>query len=301
MNQASHANHASARLALIAGLLAVSTSGPFFKLANVSAYAAVFWRTLLAGALALGFAAMTRRLSMSALRGQAATLTKAGLLLGAHLLLWVKAFELTDYASNLLLLVVQPLFAALLDVRSGRALPRGAGISLSLAALGLGLVAGSDVSLGPRALLGDAVSTFAGALIALFYVVARPARSALPLDVFMGATLLMAAALSLPVAWLADVPLLGYSGSSWLWLLGLVVVTTLGGHGLMNLAARTLPLFLVNLVIVLEPVVAIGLGALLFEAKLRLLQLIGGVLLGSAVVMGLRTPPSAAEVPLGIE
>jgi drug/metabolite transporter (DMT)-like permease len=301
VNATPHTTHASARFALLAGLLAVSTSGPFFKLAHVSAYAAVFWRTLLAGGLALGFAAGTRRLRLHALREHAASLAGAGLLLGGHLLLWVKAFELTDYASNLLLLVVQPLFAALLDLRSGRALPRGAGLSLGLAALGLGLVAGNDVSLGPRALVGDAVSTLGGALIALFYVVARPARSALPLDVFLGATLLVAAALSLPVALLAGVPLLGYSAASWLWLFGLVLVTTLGGHGLMNLAARTLPLFLVNLAIVLEPVVAIGLGAVLFAAKLRLLQVIGGGLLSSAVVLGLRTPRSVTDVPLAID
>jgi drug/metabolite transporter (DMT)-like permease len=58
---------------------------------------------------------------------------------------------------------------------------------------------------------------------------------------------------------------------------------------------------LVNLAIVLEPVVAIGLGAVLFAAKLRLLQVIGGGLLGSAVVLGLRTPRSVTDVPLAID
>jgi drug/metabolite transporter (DMT)-like permease len=283
-----------ASLTLLLGLLAVSTSGPFFVMSKLSAFAAVFWRALLAGALALGFAALRRRLDLRALRACAPALIAGGVLLAGHFLLWVKAFELTDYASNLLLLVAQPIFAALLDAWTGQPMSRTTGLTLSLAAVGLLMVAGSDISLGPRALLGDTLSLLGGALIALFYVVSRAARRALTLDAFLGATMLIVALVALPVAWVAGVALSGYSAASWAWLLGLVCITTLGGHGLLNLAARSLPLYVVNLGIVLEPVLAFVLGALLFAAEISWLQCLGGVLLSSAVVLELRNAAVSA-------
>jgi drug/metabolite transporter (DMT)-like permease len=223
-------------------------------------------------------------------------------LLGAHFLLWVKAFELTDYASNLILLVVQPMFGALIDARTGRGLPRGAALALSLAALGLALVAGADVTLGARALWGDALSTLAGAMIALFYAASRDARAALPLDAFIGATFSLASMVALPVALIAAVPLVDLGARSWGWIVALVVVTTLGGHGFMNLAARSLSLFAVNLAIVIEPLLAIAMGALMFGAQLRPLQGIGGIVLSIAVVLGLcASPPSAADAVHAIE
>lgn len=80
-----------------------------------------------------------------------------------------------------------------------------------------------------------------------------------------------------------DVPLAGFSGASWAWLWTMVVVTTLGGHGLLNYAARTLSLLTVNIVIVLEPAIAILLGAWLFGATVTWLQVVGGLLLSAAV------------------
>jgi drug/metabolite transporter (DMT)-like permease len=52
-------------------------------------------------------------------------------------------------------------------------------------------------------------------------------------------------------------------------------------------------LFVLNIVIVLEPAIAIAMGALLFGARVTALQLGGGVLLAAAVVVGLKKPRAA--------
>jgi drug/metabolite transporter (DMT)-like permease len=284
-------------LALFSGLLAVSTSGPFFVMSRVHAHAAVFWRTLLAGVLGLFVAAVRGKLDGRVLQAQRRSLGLAGALLGTHFLLWVKAFELTDYASNLLLLVAQPLIAAVLSARMGEALSRHAFAALGLSAIGMLLIAGGDFRMGPRALLGDLMSITAGAMIALFYVAGRPARKALPLDVFMGATMLVASAVALPVALVAAIPIWGFAPPSWAWLGAIVIITTFTGHGLLNLAAGYIPLFTLNLVIVLEPAIAIGMGAVLFGARITALQCLGGTLLGGAVLIGMRPSGTAASAP----
>jgi len=283
-------------LALFVGLGAVSTSAPFFVMAHVDAYTAVFWRTALTALLGLGIGLVRGRLDVAEIGRHARPLLFGGVLLGVHFLMWVKAFDLTDYASNLLLLVFQPIMAAFLTARLGERLPRHVFAAVGLSVLGLALIAGGDFALSPRALIGDALCLAAGAAITLFYVITGRARRALSVEIFLGAIMLVSAVTALPVAVLAGVPLVGFSATTWGWIGGIVVVTTLMGHGLMNYAANHVSLFTLNIVVVLEPAVGIAFGVLLFGASISVTQLIGGALLGAAVLFGLRRGP-AVEAP----
>jgi drug/metabolite transporter (DMT)-like permease len=279
-------------VALFAGLLAVSTSAPFFVMAHVDAYAAVFWRTALTALLGLGIGALRGKLDVETLRRHARSLALGGVLLGVHFLMWVKAFDLTDYASNLLLLVFQPIMAALLSARLGERLPRHAVAAVVLAVLGMALIAGGDFALSPRALLGDALCVAASVAITVFYVVTSRARRALSLEVFLGAIMAVCAVTALPVALVSGVKLWGFPATTWQWIAAIVLVTTLMGHGLMNFAANHVSLFTLNIVIVIEPAVGIAIGTALFGATVTALQLLGGALLGTAVLFGVRPAPS---------
>ncbi len=287
MPHAAPAGRAAGSAALFAGLVLVSTAGPFLHLADIDAYAVAVLRMALGAALLLGFAAA--RGQLAAPRELWPQLVLGALLFAAHLVLWVKAFDLTDYASNLLLLVSQPVVAAALGAFLGERPTRDTFVALGLSLAGLGLIARGDLALGPRALLGDALCVLASVAITLFVVVTRRARAALPLPTFLGAIFALGAVAALPVALLAGDRLSGYPPASWGWLAALVLLTTVGGHGLMNVAARHVKLFTLNVVIVLEPPIGIALGALLFDAQVTGLQLGGGALLGVAVFFGLRT------------
>lgn len=278
---------------MFAGLVLVSTSGPFIVMAHMDAYAVVLLRT--AGA-AIVFAAVC--IARGRWRITHLGRTAAGaLLLCAHFLLWIKAFDLTNYASNLLLLVSQPIVAALIGGVLGEHPTRDTWISIVLAIAGLSIIAGGDFALGTRALIGDAMCIGAGLAITLFYVVTREARSAMPIDAFMAIVMAVCALGAAPVVAAAHVPVISYPARSWAWLAALVVLTTVSGHGLLNLAARHVKLFTVNVIIVLEPAIAIALGAVLFGARVTLLQVGGGVLLAGAVVIGLRHERAVVSQP----
>ena len=276
-----------AHLVLMAALVLVSTSGPFLVCARMDAYAVVFWRMALSALLFLGWAAAT-----GTLRGIPAARVRqmalAALLLTAHFVLWVKAFDLTDFSSNLLLLVMQPVIAAFLGVRLGEPATRDTWISIGLAVVGLAVIAGGDFALGPRALLGDAMCVLGDLAMALFYVTARDARRVTPLPAFMGITLALGSLAMAPVLALGGARLFRYPAASWGWMAALVAFTTVGGHGLMNLAARHVRLFALNVVIVLEPAIGILLGTALLDATVRPLQAAGGIVLGVSVIIGLR-------------
>jgi drug/metabolite transporter (DMT)-like permease len=275
-------------------------------MAHVDAYAAVFWRTALTALIGLGIGALRGKLEVRTIARHARAIALGGVLLGVHFLMWVKAFDLTDYASNLLLLVFQPIMAAFLTARLGERLPRHAVAAVVLSVLGMAFIAGGDFALSPRALLGDALCLGAGVGITLFYVVTSRVRRALSVEVFLGAIMAVCAVTALPVALAAGVPLWGFPAATWQWIGAIVIVTTLMGHGLMNYAANHVSLFTLNIVIVFEPAAGIAIGALLFGATVSVVQLLGGALLGIAVLFGVRrepTPdravpqPSAATLP----
>jgi drug/metabolite transporter (DMT)-like permease len=146
--------------------------------------------------------------------------------------------------------------------------------------------------------LGDALCVAAGVAITVFYVVTRRVRRALSVEVFLASIMAVSAFTALPVALAAGVPLSGFPAASWLWLGALVFVTTLTGHGLMNYAANHVSLFTLNIVIVLEPLIGIAIGALLFGASVTAVQLLGGAFLSTAVLFGVRQAPATrAEAP----
>jgi len=105
----------------------------------------------------------------------------------------------------------------------------------------------------------------------------------------------VSAVTALPVAVASGVQLWGYPAATWQWIGAIVVITTLIGHGLTNYAANHVSLFTLNIVIVLEPAVAITIGALLFGATVTAVQLLGGALLSTAVIFGVRREPASEK------
>lgn len=290
-------NRSSAYVVLFIGLVLVSTSGPFLVASGIDTLSTVVLRLGASGAIFLVWAA-----AMGALRPpreEWGRLVLGAVLLAAHLGLWVKAFDLTDYASTLLLLVTQPVIAAMLGHFVGEPATRTTWISVGLAVVGLGIIAGGDVSLGPRALLGDALAVLGAGAIALFFLVTKRTRTTMPMPTFLGWTMGLGAVLFMPVVLISGSRLTGYSAESWAWMAALVLLTTVGGHGLMNLVARHVKLFTLQVVIVLEPPIGIAMGAAIFGAGFSSTHLIGGVILTVAVIVGLW--PEAVKKDVGVE
>src|SRR5437667_317544 len=81
-------------------------------------------------------------------------------------------------------------------------------------------------ALAPRALFGDAMCIASGLAITLFYVVARDARRAMPIDAFMALVMAICAAAAAPIVLAARAPVFAYPARSWGWMAGLVLLTT---------------------------------------------------------------------------
>lgn len=284
--------HVRAGLAL--GVLSVSWAAILVRLADAPPLAVAAWRLLLAAGAALAFALLRRRAELRALdRRGLALLAGAGLALALHFATWISSLRLTSVASSVALVTTQPLWVALLSraLLRERIAPRvAAGIALAVA--GGAVMAGGDVALGPRALLGDLLALAGAVAAALYFVAGRRVRARLSLGAYVGVVYPAAAAGLLALAVVAGAPLAGYGARTWLALALLALVPQLLGHSLLNWSLRWLSGTFVAVTILAEPVMSILLAIPVLGERPTATQVAGGlVLLGGVALAASGEPP----------
>lgn len=234
-------------------VVCVSMTAPLIAATEAPALAVAFWRCLLGAAVLGVWVGIFRRDELRRLGRRDWTLIAlAGCFLGAHLATWVPSLRFTSVAASTALVATQPVWAALIARARGVHVPRAAWLGIAVAFAGVLALTGIDVSLDPRALIGDGLA-LAGAVLAAAYVtVAEQARatvSTLPLTFIMYA---WAAGLVLVVTLAFDQPLTGFSTQAWSLIIALTIVGQLLGHTLVNRVLATTSATVVSLAILFE-------------------------------------------------
>jgi drug/metabolite transporter (DMT)-like permease len=281
----------SARLVLAVAVVCVSTGAIFVRLADCPALAVAAWRMTFATAL-ISVALPRSYRELGALRRRDLVLGGgAGLCLGLHFATWISSLDHTTVASSVVLVNTTPLWVAMLSpLVTGERTTRRAAAGIALSVLGAAIIAGGDVRLGGRALLGDGLALVGGLTAAMYLLLGRNLRSRLSLPTYCALTYGHATvALWLLVA-VANVPASGLSVRTWGVLAAMAVVAQLGGHTLYNWSLGHLSTAAVSVALLGEPVISPLLawwifgeaprGATVSGASLVLL----GIYLGSQMV-----------------
>jgi len=203
----------------------------------------------------------------------------SGALLGAHFSLWILSLTLTSVAHGAVLVGLQTLFAGLFGLFLGDRVSWRLAFGVAVALFGTAILTGSDA--GTATLLGDGLAVLAGACSAAYLVVNRGVGHALPLPTLL--------------AWVNGVAALTIGG--WVLLSGgevwvpeaggveVIAILWLGlgpglvGHGSMNWAARSLPVHVVSLTVLLEPAGAAALAWVALGQSFGLEEVLGAALL----------------------
>jgi drug/metabolite transporter (DMT)-like permease len=164
---------------------------------------------------------------------------------------------LTSVSSSVVLVSTQPLWVLLLSPRFLGARIGGRNLaSVTVALVGVVIIAGGDFRLARGALAGDAMALAAAGCMAGYLVVGKRLRSDAPLLGYL-AVVYTGAAVTLIVA-VAALGVRPWPASSvaWLPLLAMAAVPTLTGHTLLNWALLHTQAYRVNLAVLFEPVLA---------------------------------------------
>jgi drug/metabolite transporter (DMT)-like permease len=251
------------RIALAVAVTAISTAAVLIRLApEVHPIAAAFWRTLAVGViLSPGIWRFTR--SGTGIRRSDLTLIfVAALVLGLHFWAWFESIHRTTVLRSTLLVCLTPIWAGVLE---GVVLKRPpmrrfwAGIGITL--VGVGLMTGTDS--GEAGWSGDLLAILGGVLAAIYLLIGRVVRERVDIDAYGSILCLACAAWLLLPALFLDVELGGFRDTEWMVLAGLALGPQLLGHMGLNYAVRYLPAAVVSSMVLLEPVGAAILGAII--------------------------------------
>jgi drug/metabolite transporter (DMT)-like permease len=284
-----------ALLALAIGCL--SQPANMIRWARAPAEVLGFWRLAIA-VLALAPLAWARRAAWARVpQGDAGLTALAGALFFVHLWTFVYAAQHTTIAACMLTFSTHPLWtgAGARLFFGERVTPRLL-LAYALAGAGVWLLFSAGAALGRESLRGDAAGVLSALTFSGYVLAGRRARRSLDNVSFAALAYVVAAALFLAAGTARGTPWLSYPGSTWLAILGLAFVVTLGGHALFTHLLATLDVHLLSCAKLLEPPLA-ALGArLAFGERLTPATALAFALI-SAAVLALATAPAGSPTP----
>ncbi len=274
-------------LTLTLAVLFVSFGAVLVRLAAAPALAVAFYRVALASLLLAPFAARHAWQGWPALgRRRALVLVAAGVALALHFATWIASLSYTSIASSVLLVNTAPLFTlALSRLFLRERVTRIVLLAIPIGILGAALVALGEASGTLGSLRGNLLALAGAATLAAYQVIGRGLRAALPLDAYVLGVWATAGVVLATLALTLGAPLAGYPAHTWLVLVALALVPTIGGHGLVNRSLRSLPAPTVGLFMLGEPVGASLLAFAVFGETPPVRTLAGGAIVLTALLL----------------
>lgn len=282
-----------AYLALLVGILCIGLSAIFVKLANLPGIASAFYRVAIAAVVLVPWWLAKRRRVPP--RPVLNFILLGGLFFALDLALWNTALLLGGAAQATLLANNAPLWVGLgAMIFFHEKLPRSYWLGLFLALGGMMLVARPTGATGFALDLGGLLAIAASILYAAYLLTTQRVRASTDTLTFMALAVISGAAVLLIMGVAARVPFTGYSLQSWLALLGLGLISQVGGWLSINYALGHLPATRVSVSLLGQVLVTALVAIPVFGEIPSTMQLVGAalVLAGIVVVLQARSRPA---------
>ena len=293
-------NTAAGRFVLLGiGVLVISTAAPVIKfLPHVPSLVIAASRLALATCILVPMGYLQRQTSPHTLTTRDISIViAAGVCLALHFATWIASLRYTSVASSVVLVTLNPLLLALASyVLWGERLARSLAMGIGLGMLGSVCIAWNDfrglsVYTNDQALFGDFLALCGAVSMSAYLLCGRLVRTHISLSLYVGAVYACAATLLVTVCLLRGLPFSGYSGHTYLLLALLGLGPQLIGHTTLNWALAYVSPTVVGLALLGEPVGASILAWLFLEEAVSWLQVIGGLLILSGIILGRSQEP----------
>lgn len=273
------------------GILCIGLSAIWVKWANVPGVVSGFYRVFIASLVLTPWWLISRR-RMPGRRALALT-GLGGVFFALDLALWNTALLITSAAQATLLANNAPLWVglgALLIFREK--LPRLYWVGLLLALAGMALVARPAGAQGLTFDTGSIMALSASLLYAGYLLSTQQARSSTDTLTFMTLSVLSSSALLLVIALASGAQMTGFPAATWLALLGLALITQVGGWLAINYVLGVLPATQVSVSLLGQVLVTAVLAAVIFGEVPSAGQMAGAaaIMVGIYLVLRARQP-----------
>jgi drug/metabolite transporter (DMT)-like permease len=276
-----HASLTTSYLTLAGGVICIGFSGVFVRLAEGATGDVVTAYRLTIAALAMSIPALINwrrggaRLPLRALP----LALLAGMFFTGDSTVWSTAVNLTTIANATLLGNTAPLWIGLAAVLIFREkLGRGYWLGLIVAMAGVVTIIGADALRGLSTNPGNLLALVSGACYACYQMVTQQGRAKIDTLtyslVFTAAGALFSTILSLSLGH----PLTGYPRDTLLALLGLGLISHMGGWLLINYSFGRMRASVVSVTLLAQPIVTAVLGVIFFSEIPGISEIVGGMI-----------------------
>ncbi|TDM12484.1 DMT family transporter [Macrococcus bovicus] len=274
---------------LILGVLFLSSSAIFVKLAAAPPEVTAFYRMLFSTAMLLPFALGDHRIReeiSSFNRKKLGLIFVGGILLAVHYILWFQSLDYTSVASSTVIVTLQPLFAVIggyylyQERLNNKAL-----IGILIAIMGCFIIGYRDMQLSTTALIGDILALIAAAVITVYFFIGQSTRKHSGLIAYSVLSYGSSAIFLLIYCLITRSNLTHYSAETWLYLLALALFATIMGQTIFNFLIRWLSTTVISMAILGEVIGTCLLGYIFLNEGISINQFIGItiILIGQAV------------------
>ncbi|MBD3230833.1 MAG: EamA family transporter [Candidatus Lokiarchaeota archaeon] len=211
-----------------------------------------------------------------------------GVAFGLHFVFWNLSLDLTTVGNSVFLVNTSPIFVALISffyIKEKLGALQWIGIVLSI--IGSLLITFRDITL-TGLWLGDILALMSAIFLAIYLVGGRKLRfnyQLLPyvfIIYFIGSITMFFSVLIIETSFFI------YSGLDWLYILGLVIISTLFGHTLYNYSLKRVSASKISIVLLLEPVLSTIWAIFAFNEIPTYELILGAIIIVIGIILVLR-------------
>lgn len=286
-------------IALMTGVLAVSTGAIFARVAEAPALVIAAYRVGLAVLILVPFSVWKARREIMALSGREIGLgLLAGLFLALHFATWISSLDYTSVANSVVLVNTNPLWVGLLTplVTNDR-IRRATVISILVSVVGGVIIGMGDFVSGGDALFGDFLALVGSICAAFYLLLGRNLRPKLSLLAYVSICYGIAAIILWIIVLAAGLPITGFSPATNAAFLAMAVIPQLIGHTSYNWSLRWFSAGLIAVSLLGEPVGATIMAWLIFDEGLTVAKAVGGAVILSAIYIASKGEASPGGTP----
>ena len=287
------AANTSAIVILLFGALCIAFAPIFVRLSELGPSATAFYRLLFALPVVWSWMALDWKTDSGSRRPATwkdyRLLALAGFFFAGDLAVWHWSIRLTSVANATLLANFAPIFVTLgAYFIFGERYSRTFLIGMVCAICGVVILLGDSVNISHKHLLGDVCGMVTAVFYGGYILTVGRLRTSFSTATIMAWSGLTTCLVLIPVTALSGESFIAATFNGWLVLVGLALVSQVGGQSMIAYALAHLSAAFGSVALLLQPVLAAVFAWILFKEGLSLLQMCGGIIVLTGVYFARR-------------